>query len=143
MTVGLQLVEPHNHCVNAAECAIQTFKNHFIACLSTCDCAFPTALWSHIVQQAQDTLNMLRTSRVHPKVSAYHCLEGVHDFNRVPFVSPGQHTTIFNQPETRASWKPRALDAWYTNPAWQHYQYWEFYIPSTGGFQISGQLGIG
>ena len=25
-----QFVEPHNHCVNAAERAIQTFKNHII-----------------------------------------------------------------------------------------------------------------
>ena len=83
--IGLQLVEPHNHRVNVAKRAIQTFKNHFIAGLSTCDAAFPTALWSRLVRQGQDTLNMLRTSRVHPKISAFHCLEGVHNFNRVPF----------------------------------------------------------
>ena len=57
--IGLQLVEPHNHRVNAAERAIQTFKNHFIAGLSTCDAAFLTALWSRLVRQGQDTLNML------------------------------------------------------------------------------------
>ena len=82
---------------------------------------------------------MLRTSRVHPKISAFHCLEGVHDFNRVPFAPPGQRATIFNSPETRPSWGPRALDAWYANPAWHHYRCWEFYVPSTGGFRISGQ----
>ena len=87
--IGLQLVEPHNHCVNAAEWAIQTFKNHFIAGLSTCNTLFHTALWSRLVKQGQDTLNMLRTSRVHPKISAFHCLEGVHDFNRIPFAPPG------------------------------------------------------
>ena len=32
---------------------------------------------------------MLQTSRVHPKISAYHCLEGIHDFNRVPWAPPG------------------------------------------------------
>ena len=47
--VDWQLVEPNNHRVNAAERAIQTFKNHFIAGLSTCDAAFPTALWSRLV----------------------------------------------------------------------------------------------
>jgi hypothetical protein len=31
------------------------------------------------------------------------------------------------------------LDAWYANPTWHHYRCWEFYIPSTGGFRISGQ----
>jgi hypothetical protein len=34
--IQIQLVEPHNHRVNAAERAIQTFKNHMIAGLSTC-----------------------------------------------------------------------------------------------------------
>ena len=29
--IQMQLVEPHNHQVNAAEREIQTFKNHFIA----------------------------------------------------------------------------------------------------------------
>ena len=29
--IHMQLVEPHNHLVNAAEREIQTFKNHFIA----------------------------------------------------------------------------------------------------------------
>ena len=34
--VGIQLVDPHNHRVNAVERAIRTFKNHFIAglCIS-------------------------------------------------------------------------------------------------------------
>jgi hypothetical protein len=31
----LQLVEPHNHRVNAAERAIKTFKNRFIGALGT------------------------------------------------------------------------------------------------------------
>ena len=42
--VALQLVEPHNHRVNAAERAIQTFKNHFISGLSVGDEKFPTML---------------------------------------------------------------------------------------------------
>jgi hypothetical protein len=33
----LQIVEPHNHCINAAERAIQTFKDAFIAALATTD----------------------------------------------------------------------------------------------------------
>jgi hypothetical protein len=35
----------HNHRVNAAERAIQTFKNHFIAGLATVDKTFPMQLW--------------------------------------------------------------------------------------------------
>jgi hypothetical protein len=37
----LQLVEPHNHCVNATERAIQTFKDAFIAALAMTDRDFP------------------------------------------------------------------------------------------------------
>jgi hypothetical protein len=33
----LTLVEPHNHHMNAVECAIQTFKNHFISALAATD----------------------------------------------------------------------------------------------------------
>jgi hypothetical protein len=36
----LQLVEPHNHRVNAAERAIQTFKDAFIVALATTDSNF-------------------------------------------------------------------------------------------------------
>ena len=60
--VGIKLVEPHNHRVNAAERAIQTLKNHLIAGMSTCDAIFPSLLWNKIIPQAQDSLNMLRTS---------------------------------------------------------------------------------
>ena len=39
-----QFVEPTNHRVNAAERAIQTFKNHFISGLCTTDVDFPLQL---------------------------------------------------------------------------------------------------
>ncbi len=85
----IQIVEPHNHCVNAAERAIQTFKDHFIASLCPVDKAFPIQLWDQLLEQAQDSLNMLRTSQTNPKLSAYQVLEGVHDFNHTPWAPPG------------------------------------------------------
>ncbi len=42
----LQVVEPHNHRVNAAKQAIQTFKAAFIAALATTDSDFPLQLWN-------------------------------------------------------------------------------------------------
>ncbi len=47
----VQLVEPHNHRVNAAECAIQTFKDAFIAALATTDSNFPLQLWDRLMPQ--------------------------------------------------------------------------------------------
>ena len=132
--IGIQLVETHNHQVNAAERAVQTYKNLFISGLCTCDKKNLTVLSSKLVKQFQDSCNMLRTSRVHPKLLAYHVLEGFHNFNRVPWAPPGKRATIFNPPEVRASWDPWALDAWYIGPSPLHYRNWYFYIPSTGGF---------
>jgi hypothetical protein len=47
----LQLVEPGNHRVNAAEQAIQTFKNQFIGALGTTDVDFPIQLWDKLAPQ--------------------------------------------------------------------------------------------
>jgi hypothetical protein len=43
--ISIQLVPPHNHRVNAAEQAIATFKEHFIAALATVDMHCPLQLW--------------------------------------------------------------------------------------------------
>ena len=60
--LAYQLVPPHIHRRNAAERAIRTFKNHFLACLATCDPAFPVAEWDRLLFQAELTLNLLRVS---------------------------------------------------------------------------------
>jgi hypothetical protein len=77
----LQLVEPHNHRVNAAECAILTFKDAFIAALATTDCNFPLQLWDRITLQVQDTLNLMLASRINPDILAYETLNGPYDWN--------------------------------------------------------------
>ena len=58
----LQLVEPHNHRVNAAERAIQTFMDAFIAALATTDVGFPLKLWNKLTPQVQSCLNLMRRS---------------------------------------------------------------------------------
>jgi hypothetical protein len=76
-----QLVPPHNHRQNIAEKAIQVFKAHFISILCSADKAFPLYLWYRLLGQAEHTLNMLRTSRMTPSVSAYTYLCGKLDYN--------------------------------------------------------------
>ncbi len=57
----LQFVKPHNQRLNAAERAIQTFKDAFIAALATTHSDFPLQLWgTTITPQVQTTLNMMR-----------------------------------------------------------------------------------
>jgi hypothetical protein len=68
--IAYQLVPPHCHRRNAAELAIMTFKEHFVAGLSSVDPSFPMNLWDRLLPQAEITLNLLRTSRLHPQLSA-------------------------------------------------------------------------
>jgi hypothetical protein len=107
-----QLVKPHNHRVNAAERAIRTFKNHFIAGLCSTDPSFPVCLWDELVPQALLTLNLLRTSRLNPGLSAYNQLFGVFNFNRTPLIPPGTRALIFEDPDTRESWAPHGKLVW-------------------------------
>jgi hypothetical protein len=79
--VDFQLVPPGMHCRNAAERAIWTWKNHFVAGHCTTDPNFPLYLWDTLVPQANMTLNLLRTSRLNPHLSAYGQLHGTFDFN--------------------------------------------------------------
>ncbi len=73
---NLLLVEPHNHQVNAAKRAIQTFKVHFISALAMTDSNFPLQLWDRLTPQVEATLNMLRPSRIEPSLMAYEAVYG-------------------------------------------------------------------
>ena len=66
-----QLASPHDRRLNPAERAVQTWKNHFISNLHGCDSEFPAYKWCEIIHQGEMTLNMLRRSRVNPKMSTY------------------------------------------------------------------------
>ena len=77
--ISYQLVPPHVHRANLSERAIQTFKAHFKAGLASLDPAFPVREWDRLLVQAKITLNMLRSSRVNPKMSAYTAIWGEFD----------------------------------------------------------------
>lgn len=102
--INVQIVDPHNHCVNAAERAIQTCKDHFIVGLCTTDKWFQIQQWDHLIEQGQDTLNMLKISRVHLHLSAYTTLKGIHDFNRTPLAPPGTRAMVYKLAKTRGTW---------------------------------------
>ena len=82
--IQFQLVPPHMHRSNAAERAVRTFKNHFIAALCTVDPLFPFYLWDRLLPHVTMTLNMLRRSRSNPGLSAYEQVDGIQNFERTP-----------------------------------------------------------
>jgi hypothetical protein len=57
--INIQLEPPHNRRANAAEQAIATFEEHFIAALATVNQLRPLQLWDDFLPQVELTLNML------------------------------------------------------------------------------------
>jgi hypothetical protein len=135
--IDFQLVPPHNHRRNAAERAIQTFKNHFVACLCTADQHFPMHLWDRILPQATTTLNLLRASRLNPRLSAHEQLNGTFDFNRTPLAPLGTRVVLHEKPAQRRSWDPHGQDGWYIGHAPEHYRCYQVYVTKTAGTRIS------
>jgi len=129
--IDYQLTPAHIHRRNAAERAIRTFKNHFIAGLCSVAPDFPMHLWDHLLPQAQLTLNLLRPSRINPALSAHAQLFGAFDYNRTPLAPPGMRCVAHEKPHQRTSWSPHGVDAWYVGPALEHYRCFKVYIPTT------------
>jgi hypothetical protein len=111
----LQLVEPHNHQVNAAEGAIQTFKNRFIGALGTTDSEFPVQLWDKLAPQVQDSINLVQPLWICPTKLAYKTLEGPYNWNRYPLAPLGIRAIIYEDPKTRESWAPGGLTRGYSD----------------------------
>ena len=87
--IQFQLVLPHINLRNAAERAVRTFKNHFIAALCTVDPLFSFYLWDSLLPQVTMILNMLRRPRLNPGLSAYEQVDGIHNFEQKPLVPLG------------------------------------------------------
>ena len=135
--VDYQLVPPHIHRRNAAERAIRTFKNHFIAILCSLDQQFPLNLWDKLLPQALITLNLLRGSRINPNLSAWAQVHGAFDYNRTPLAPPGTRLLVHEKPAVRGTWAPHAVDGWYLGPAMKHYRCYRVWIWETAAERIA------
>jgi hypothetical protein len=132
-----QLAPPNMHRTNAAEKAIDTWKCHFISGLSSVDPRFPMHLWCRLIPQATTTLNLLRPSRINPRLSAEAQLNGAFDFNRSPFAPPGTRVLVHETPANRRTWAPHGVDGWYIGAAQEHYRCYRVYITSTASERIA------
>ena len=66
-------------------------------------------------------LNLMRQSRINPKLSAYAQLHGIHDYNAQPVAPPGIQVLIHEKSTTRRTWAPHGVEGWYLGPAMEHY----------------------
>ncbi len=117
-----QLVPPNVHRRNAAERAICTFKDHFLAILAGVDPTFPAAWWDLLLPQAELTLNLLRQCRYDPSISAWEGLNRYFKFDATPLGPLGSRVIIHAKPDLRKSWDFRGQDGFYIGPALQHYR---------------------
>ena len=133
---NFQLVPPHAHRNNLAERAIQTWKSHFKAGLATCDPDFPLREWDRLIEQANITLNLLRSSRSNPKLSAWAFLFGEFNFNKTPLAPPGTRIIAHIDSNKRQSWDLHGEAGWYVGPALNHYRCVTCYFPNTKSTRI-------
>jgi hypothetical protein len=138
--VEYQLVPPHCHRRNADERAIQTFKEHFLAGLSSVDPTFPLHLWDILLPQAEITLNLLRTSRLHPQLSAAAHFHGLVDYNKTAFAPPVCRIIAHNKPGKIRIWAPHGQHGYSLGPAMHHYRCQNVYIPATASERIVDTL---
>jgi hypothetical protein len=117
-----QLFTPHCHQRNAAERAIHTFKEHFVAGLASVDPYFPLHLWDRLLPQAEMTLNLLRTSRQHPQLSAADHYHGLIDYNNTSFAPPGCKIIAHEKPADHRTWAPHGQHGYSLGPTMHHYR---------------------
>ena len=129
--VNFQLVPPFTHRANLAERAIQTFKAHFKTGLDLAHPNFPKTQWDRLIPQAVMTLNMLRSARINPKISAYASIFGEFNFNATPLLPPGTQIVAHRTPEDRATWDINGEIGWYVGPSLHHYRCVKCYFPKT------------
>jgi hypothetical protein len=104
--VDYQLVPPQYQSHNAAERTIWTFKERVFAGLASADLYFPWHLWDRLLPQAEMTLNLLRTSRKHPQLSAAAHFHGMIDYNKTAFAPLGCKVIAHEKPSQRRTWAP-------------------------------------
>jgi hypothetical protein len=97
--IQFELVPPGNHSCNKAEHAIQTFKVHFISILAGVDDKFPLSLWCHLLERTELTLNLLRQSKVTPKISVFAHVHSPHNYMKKPFAPLGCAIQAHVKPE--------------------------------------------
>jgi hypothetical protein len=63
-------------------------------------------VWERLLPQEEITLNLLRTSRLHPQLSAAAHYHGLVDYNKTAFAPPGCKIIAHEKKGKRRTWAP-------------------------------------
>lgn len=97
-------------------------------------------LWDELIPQACITLNLLRASRINPKLSAYAQVFGQFSYSSTPLAPPGTHVLVHEKPNKRKTWAPHAIDAWYLGPSMLHHRGFRVWAWKTRNHRITDTL---
>ena len=92
-------------------------------------------LWDLLPPQCDTTLNILRSSRVHPKISANDALNGTFNFTATPLVPVGCKVVVHEKLANRKTWDPAGTHGFYLGPAMQHYICYSCYVTKSKGIR--------
>ena len=106
--------------MHAAERAIQTFQDAFIAMLATTDADFTIQLSDKLASQVEHSLNLLCALQTNPAIT-YKALNGPYDWNRSPLAPLGCKAVVYEDGDTQGSWASQDVDGWYLGPSQDHY----------------------
>ena len=105
-------MEAHHHNTNAAEPAVKTAKYHIISYITTMDASCPIQLWSKMIPQMQDMLNMLRMSRNNSKLTAYEGIKGSFDWIQTLMAPLCNKGVVYITPDARNTSAPHCDGAY-------------------------------
>jgi hypothetical protein len=97
-------------------------------------------LWDRLLPQAEITLNLLRTSRLHPQLSAAAHYHGLVDSNKTALAPPGWKIIAHENPRKQRTWAPHEQHGYSLGPAMHQYRCQHVYISTTFGEQIVDTL---
>jgi hypothetical protein len=135
-----KLVPLGNHWRNQAECAIQTFRAHFIWILAGVNDKFPLSLWCHLLELTKLTLNLLRQLKVAPKISAYAHIHRPHDYMKKPFALLGCTIQAHVKPEDCCTQDTQSDAGFSLGTSMEHHRCFWVYITQTRVTQISDRV---
>jgi hypothetical protein len=111
-----------------------------VAGLSSVDPVFPLHLWDRLLPQAEITLNLLQTSRLHPQLSADVHFHGLVDYNKAAFAPLGFKIIAHEKTGKRRTWAPHGQHGYSLGPAMHHYRCQNVYISATASGRIVDTL---
>jgi hypothetical protein len=135
-----ELVPPH--CIGATPLKgpFALSKKQFVVGWAYFEPYFPLHLRQRLLPQAELTLNILRTSRQHPQLSAAAHYHDMGDYNKKAFAPPGCNIIAHDKPSKRCTWAPHGQHGYSLGPAMHNYRCQNVYILATASERIVDTL---